>query len=213
MDLRGIANAVSDTVNPNISVTVMASSGYTIGAGLKQIPLYADPDTGFAQIQALTQADIRHLDGLNIQGEFAAIILRGPLAGVIRANSQGGDLVIVAGPAPAQFQGTWLVNSVLEAWPLWIRALLVRQNAQWSQGSGTPYTGWANNEIPVMSGENFTLAYPPNPTQSLQWFVQSLGFGWILLDQGVDYTLLGSTITVINGEHYCAYYTRAWYRY
>ena len=86
MDLRGIANTVSDTVNANIPVTVQVSTGYTTGAGFKQIPAYANPVNGFAQVQALTAEDLRHLDGLNIQGATHSIILRGQLNAVIRAN-------------------------------------------------------------------------------------------------------------------------------
>ena len=120
MDLRGIANAATDTVNPNISVTVQASAGYTIGAGLKQIPAYAAPVTGFAQVQALTAADLRHLDGLNIQGATRSIILRGELNAVVRTNSQGGDLVTIG-------SDTWLTVAVLEQWPLWTRAAIQLQ--------------------------------------------------------------------------------------
>ena len=122
MDLRGIANAATDTVNPNISVTVQASAGYTIGAGLKQVPAYAAPVTGFAQVQALTAADLRHLDGLNIQGATRSIILRGELNAVVRTNSQGGDLVTIG-------SDTWLTVAVLEQWPLWTRAAIQLQVA------------------------------------------------------------------------------------
>jgi hypothetical protein len=120
-DLRSIANSVSNTINPNISVTVQASTGYTIGAGLKQDPSYADPITGFAQVQALTAADLRHLDGLNIQGATKSIILRGPLDAIVRVNSQGGDLVTFGGQ-------TWLTVAVLEQWPLWTRAAIQLQD-------------------------------------------------------------------------------------
>jgi len=123
MDLRGIANSASDTVNPNISVTVSASTGYTIGPGLKQIPSYADPVTGFAQVQALTARDIRQLEGLNIQGATKSIILRGPLNVVSRTNSQGGDLVTFGGQ-------TWLNVAILEQWPLWTRAAIQLQDTQ-----------------------------------------------------------------------------------
>jgi len=121
MDLRSISNAVTDCVNPNISVTVQACAGYTIGAGLKQVPSYAAPVTGFAQVQALTQADLRHLDGLNIQGATQSIILRGPLDAIVRVNSKGGDLVTFGGQ-------TWLTVAVLEQWPLWTRAALQLQD-------------------------------------------------------------------------------------
>ena len=121
MDLRSISNAVTDCVNPNISVTVQASTGYTIGSGLKQVPSYAAPVTGFAQVQALTAADLRHLDGLNIQGATKSIILRGELNAIVRVNSQGGDVVII-GPQ------TWLTVAVLEQWPLWSRCAIQLQD-------------------------------------------------------------------------------------
>ena len=121
MDMRSISNAVTDCVNPNISVTVKASNGYTIGSGLKQVPSYADPVTGFAQVQALTAADLRHLDGLNIQNATKSIILRGELNAVVRTHSQGGDIVTFGGD-------TWLTVAVLEQWPLWTRAAIQLQD-------------------------------------------------------------------------------------
>jgi hypothetical protein len=121
MDLRSLANSVTDTVNPNISVTLKASTGYTIGSGLKQVPSYADTVTGFAQVQALTAADLRHLDGLNIQGATKSIILRGPLNAIVRVNSQGGDVVTIG-------TQTWLTVAVLEQWPLWSRCAIQLQD-------------------------------------------------------------------------------------
>lgn len=124
MDLRGIANAASNTVNPNVIVTVLASTGATQSApGMRRTPTYAAPVTGPAQIQELTSQDLKQMDGLNIQGITQAIYLRGVLAGVIRPNSTGGDLV--------QFNGqTWLVVKVLENWPLWTKAAINLQVSQ-----------------------------------------------------------------------------------
>ena len=120
MDLRGIANGVSSTVNPNKTVTVRRSTGYTIGAGRKQVPGYAAPVTGPAQIQALDANDIKQLDGLNIQGTVRAIYLRGVLAGIVRPDGTGGDLVEIGAE-------TWLVVKVLEGWPTWTKAAIVLQ--------------------------------------------------------------------------------------
>lgn len=120
MDLRGIANSVSNAVNPNIIVSVAASTGFTVGAGLKQVPEYAAPVSGPAQLQALDGSELRQMDKLNIQGVLRAIYLRGALAGVVRPNSKGGDLVTIG----AQ---TWLVVKVLETWPLWTKAVIVLQ--------------------------------------------------------------------------------------
>ncbi len=127
MDLRGLANGVTTTVNPNQTVTVLRSTGFTTGAGAKQVPSYAAPVSGPAQIQALDADDIKQLDGLNIQGTIRAIYLRGTLAGVVRPNQTGGDLVTIAAPAPVALRGTWLVVKVLESWPDWTKAAIVLQ--------------------------------------------------------------------------------------
>lgn len=121
MDLRGLANTVSSVINPNITVTVLRSDGYTTGAGRKQVPSYADPVTGPAQLQALDGSTLRQMDGLNIQGVLRAIYLRGNLAGVIRPDSKGGDIVMIDGH-------TWLVVKVLETWLLWTKAVVQYQN-------------------------------------------------------------------------------------
>ena len=120
MDLRGIANGVTSTVNPNQTVTVLRSTGYTIGAGRRQVPSYAAPVTGPGQIQALDANDIKQLDGLNVQGTIRAIYLRGVLAGVIRPDGTGGDIVQISGQ-------DWLVVKVLEGWPTWTKAAIVLQ--------------------------------------------------------------------------------------
>lgn len=116
MDIRSVANGVSSVVNDNMAVSVQASTGYTIGAGQRQVPSYAAPVSGFAQIQALDGVELKQLDGMNLEGVLKKIYLRGALAGVVRAQSKGGDKVTVAsGP----YAGVWLTVKVLEAWPLW----------------------------------------------------------------------------------------------
>ena len=122
MDLRGLANSVTSTINPNETVTVLRSTGYTIGAGAKQVPTFAAPVTGPAQVQALDANDIKQLDGLNIQGTIRAIYLRGTLAGVVRPNQTGGDIVKRKNETES-----WLVVKVLESWPDWTKAAIVLQ--------------------------------------------------------------------------------------
>jgi hypothetical protein len=121
MDLRGIANSVSSQINPNVSVSVRRSTGYTIDPTTrKQVPGYATAVTGFAQIQALDGDDLKQIDGLNLQGTLRALYLRGPLAGVIRPEGKGGDMIDI---------GTqqWLVTKVLETWPTWTKVCIVLQ--------------------------------------------------------------------------------------
>jgi hypothetical protein len=120
VDVRGLANGATVAVNPNKVATVLRSTGYTIGAGRKQAPTYAAPVSGPAQVQALDGSDLKQLDGLNVQGTMRAIYLRGVLAGVIRPDGTGGDIV--------QFDGQdWLVVKVLESWSTWTKAAIVLQ--------------------------------------------------------------------------------------
>ena len=73
-------------------------------------------------MQSLDFLDLKQLEGLNIQGEIGAIYLRGVLAGVIRPDQTGGDIIQIG-------TETWLVTKVLEAWPGWTKAAIVRQMA------------------------------------------------------------------------------------
>lgn len=130
MDLRTIANVASNVVNPNIIVSVQTSAGATIGAAGRQQPQYNPAITGPAQIQALDNVDLKKIEGMNLSGSIRALYMRGSLAGVIRPDSKGGDLVTIA-PAPAVpdlFVGVWLIAKVLESWPLWTKVVIVKQS-------------------------------------------------------------------------------------
>ena len=127
MDLRTVANGASNAINGNLIVTLQPSAGYTIGNAGKQVPAYGSSLVGPAQVQALDSAELRHLDGMNIQGVLKAIYLRGTLAGAIRPTSKGGDLITISAPALSPFIGTWLVVKVLEVWPTWAKAAIQLQ--------------------------------------------------------------------------------------
>lgn len=122
MNIRGLANSVTQSVNPNETVNVLRSTGYTTGAGARQVPSYADPVSVVAQVQALDGDDLKQIEGLNIQGTLKAIYIHGELAGVIRPDQTGGDLVKRKNDAE-----TWLVVKILEAWPNWVKAVIVLQ--------------------------------------------------------------------------------------
>lgn len=122
MDLRGIANSVSSTVNPNIPITVRASDGYSIGTGRKQVPAYLPDVNGYGQLQALDGDDLKQLEGLNIQGTIKALYVTGTLAGVIRPNEKGGDIIIIDGQE-------WLTVKVIEGWANWTKVAIRLQGA------------------------------------------------------------------------------------
>jgi hypothetical protein len=126
-DLRSIVNnSLSVTINQDIPVTILKSTGYTISDGYKQVPTY-NTISGYAQIQAIDAVEIAHYltqyEGMNLQGTARVIYLSGVLNGILRPDGIGGDLV--------QFNGeTWLVVKVIEYWPLWTKALIIRQENQ-----------------------------------------------------------------------------------
>ena len=120
MDLRTICNQVSNTVNSNTAITFLPSTGFTTGAGARQIPSYGNPISGYAQTQGLSWSDLKQIDGLNLQGTLRAIYFRGLMAGVVTPKSKGGDLVKIGCE-------TWLVVKVLEIFPNYTKAVICLQ--------------------------------------------------------------------------------------
>lgn len=123
MNLRTFANLAIQVINPNEAVTVLRSAGYTNGPGARQVPMYHDPIVGMAQVQALDGDDLKQIEGLNIQGTIKAIYMYGALAGVVRPDQTGGDII-----KRKNGTETWLVVKILEAWPNWVKAVIVLQN-------------------------------------------------------------------------------------
>ena len=74
-----------------------------------------------AQVQDLTQADLRLVEGLGIQGENQKVYLYGEASSVVRVDKRGGDLITTADGK------TWLVTQVLERWPDWTAVLVTLQ--------------------------------------------------------------------------------------
>ena len=120
MDLRTVCNQVSNTVNSNVAISFYPSTGFTTGAGARQVPSYGQPIRGFAQTQGLSWSDLKQIDGLNLQGTLRAIYFRGLMAGVVTPKSKGGDLVKIG-------CDTWLVVQVLEIFPNYTKAVICLQ--------------------------------------------------------------------------------------
>ncbi|RQR70525.1 MULTISPECIES: hypothetical protein [unclassified Burkholderia] len=124
MNLHGIAAPCVAAVNPWVTVSLQASSGYTTTPDGTRTPISADPVTMAAQVQSLTYKDLVQLDGLNIQGEQLALYLYGNWQGVLRPEIRGGDLVTLPDDS------LWLVTHVLENWSLtsnWRKVAITRQ--------------------------------------------------------------------------------------
>jgi hypothetical protein len=122
MNLRGIANALTSTVNPNTAAQLAHSTGYTTSTSGKRTPTYAAPVPVIVQVQALSAPELAHLDSLNIQGVLRNARLDGDWRGVYRPSTQGGDLFTfgTTSDVRADLQGTtWLIVQVIETWATW----------------------------------------------------------------------------------------------
>jgi len=125
MNIRGMANGATSQVNPNQSIAWKQSTGYTSDAAGKRTPSYTSTPVD-AQVQGLSASDLKHIDGLNIQGVMRSVVMYGNVQGVNRVNQQGGDIL----QFPEVPNGTvrdWLVVQVMETWPEWCRVVVVLQ--------------------------------------------------------------------------------------
>src|SRR5271155_5526729 len=122
MNLHGIVAGAIGAVNPLRQATLMRSIGYTINPDGTQVPAYQTIGNVTCQVQELTSKDLHQLDGLNLQGSSRAVYLNGDWSGVVRATSQGGDMVQLD-------DGTiWLVVAIPEKFPDWTKMIITLQD-------------------------------------------------------------------------------------
>lgn len=125
INVRGMANSAVQVVNANITIPLLRSNGYTVGANGKQVPTY-DTFSGPAQVQALGPKDLQHVNALNLQNVSRKVYLYGNWMGVVRADEKGGDILTfpqITGGADQQ----WKVVTVFETWPTWCAVGVVLQ--------------------------------------------------------------------------------------
>jgi len=120
--LNNVASAVSAAVNPSTTCTIQLSSGYTTNADGSRIPKYQPAFQATAQVQELTENELKHADALNLQGTLSSIYLSGFLSGAVRLNQTGGDLVTLPNG------DVYLTTKVLEQWSNWVKVIATLQN-------------------------------------------------------------------------------------
>lgn len=120
MNLRNIANGMTQAINPNITAIGRRYQGEAIGAGRKPTPSYYPDEEVTLQLQPMSRGDIQHVDGLNLQGLIKSVHINGAYYSVNRTMQKGGDLFIINGQ-------TWLVVEPMELWPDWSRCLACLQ--------------------------------------------------------------------------------------
>jgi len=127
VNLHQIASGLISAVNPFVLATVQRSTGYTTNPDGSRVPQYAT-FTARMQVQSLTYRDLELLDGLNISGTRRAIYLSGEVEGLVRAQQEGGDLIIFPDGTPGVPESnTWLAAYVLEHWSQWVKIAIVAQ--------------------------------------------------------------------------------------
>lgn len=126
MNLHAMVRGVITAVNPDQTISLKRSSGYTTGSNGKQVASYDATVSGPAQIQALSGGDLKHMNDLNITGIMRKVYLYGNWMGVIRADKTGGD-VLTFPQVPASTAQDWKIISVFETWPDWCAVGVVLQ--------------------------------------------------------------------------------------
>jgi len=130
MNLHGVVRGAINTVNPDRFALFFASQGAASNADFSQTPSYAPPARVQVQVQPLGRDELKHVERLNLQGVFRTVFLYGNPQGIIRVNSQGGDLLKFS-----SFQGqptqTWKVVYVEGPWDVndggWTKLIVVLQ--------------------------------------------------------------------------------------
>jgi hypothetical protein len=125
MNLLALANTVITSVNPNIPVVWIQSSGYTTDAAGKRVSSTTST-TIQAQVQGISASDLRHVDNLGIEGVKRSVHMFGNVQGVVRADQKGGDILQFP-EIPGGAVRNWRVVNVMETYPDWSRVLVVLQ--------------------------------------------------------------------------------------
>lgn len=127
INVRAAANAAIQVVNPNEGGWLYRSTGNAIDpATRKQVPSYAAAEPVRLQIQPVDGPNLRHLDGLNIEGVPRSVHMWGNTQGVVRVSQQGGDLLYFR-DVPTGTLRVWKVVKVVETWPDWCHVIVVMQ--------------------------------------------------------------------------------------
>lgn len=125
IDVRKLANPITQVTNENQLITWNQSTGYTTNPAGKRVPTSTETSIQ-AQIQGLSGEDLKHIDGLNMQGVFRSVHMFANIQGVVRIDAQGGDTLVFP-EIPGGANKTWLITNVMETWPTWSRVIVMLQ--------------------------------------------------------------------------------------
>lgn len=127
INLHGVVRGAITSVNSDIPISYLQSSGNSVSDTGKQTPTYAAPVTIMGQVQPVTGSQIRKYSFLQAQGTYKSVHLYGDIEAIQRVSQGGGDLlkfpIVPGGPVY-----TWLVSKVDETWNTgWCRVIVTLQ--------------------------------------------------------------------------------------
>lgn len=125
MNLRGIANSVITSINPNIQATLRVNDGYTVDATGTQLPNFSETEIT-VQPQSLSTQDLEHLNLMSQQGQFIYAYANGRISALRRSLGKGAEQLIFT-PYGEDEPVTWKVKQVIESYSDWVKVLLWRQ--------------------------------------------------------------------------------------
>jgi hypothetical protein len=124
--LRTIVNGAIQGINPDQQIGWVQSGGYTTSPDGSRTPNTTTKPVK-ANVQALSGSDLRHVDGLNIQGVMRSVYLYGDVEGIVRTDGKGGDILQFP-EVPGGTVRDWLVTQVIETWSRWCKVIVTLQN-------------------------------------------------------------------------------------
>jgi len=130
VNLHAIVRGAIGSVNPDVSASLLVSTGSTVNAAGKRTPTYATGVTVRIQVQPTSGKDVERLAALNIQGIPRTVYMFGNTQGVQRVVAKGGDLLQFSA-FKSESVTTWLVVLVDGPWNVeqggWTKLLVVQQ--------------------------------------------------------------------------------------
>lgn len=121
LGLHNLVSGLVGSVNPMQLATWYKCLGFTTAPGGKSTPSFMDAQSINVQVQQLTVADLKHIDGLNVSGITRKVWSEAILSGIDRAAQLGGDKLVLKDGT------TWLVVQIIETWPDWCSAVIQKQ--------------------------------------------------------------------------------------
>lgn len=126
MNLRAIANGLTQIVNPNMEAELLLNMGYQTDDAGKREP-YFDYHTVTIQTQSLSSTERQEFDGLMQQGKMLSVYVTGQFAVLRRIAGKGADKLIFT-PYGEDEPTEWLIKQVSESWPDWCKVVVWRQH-------------------------------------------------------------------------------------